>query len=111
MKITRKQIAFDLDTKALEKYYPTQHWRNAYEDIKQHMKNYGFYWQQGSVYISKMQMKDSFAKATVTDLATANPWLNICMRDCTVANIEREYDLNSLFDKTAPVPARVAVGV
>ena len=34
----RKQIAFDLDTKMLEKYYPTENWRKAYEDIKSHMK-------------------------------------------------------------------------
>ena len=37
----RKQIAFDLDTKMLEKYYPTENWRNAYEDIKKHMKANG----------------------------------------------------------------------
>lgn len=33
----RKQIAFDLDTKALEKYYPTDSWQNAYEIIKRHL--------------------------------------------------------------------------
>ena len=34
---TRKQIAFDLDTKALETYYPSESWNNAYEVIKRHM--------------------------------------------------------------------------
>ena len=39
---SKKQIAFDLDTKALEKYYPTKSWNNAYEVIKKHMTNNGF---------------------------------------------------------------------
>ncbi len=33
-----KKITFDLDTKALQTYYPKENWRNAYEDIKRHMK-------------------------------------------------------------------------
>lgn len=53
---SRKQIAFDLDTKALEKYYPAKSWNNAYEVIKKHMTNNGFEWLQGSVYVSKEPM-------------------------------------------------------
>ncbi len=49
----RKQIAFDLDTKALETYYPSESWNNAYEVIKRHMLKNGFSWLQGSVYVSK----------------------------------------------------------
>jgi len=58
MSLTKKQISFDLDTKALEKYYPTDNWRNSYEKIKQFMLKNGFEWRQGSVYISKQPMKD-----------------------------------------------------
>lgn len=41
---TRKQIAFDLDTKALETYYPSEHWRDCREANigKEHSKNYIF---------------------------------------------------------------------
>ena len=53
---TRKQIAFDLDTKALETYYPSESWNNAYEVIKRHMLKNGFSWLQGSVYVSKKQV-------------------------------------------------------
>ena len=35
---TRKRISFDLDTKALQTYYPKANWRNAYEDIKNRKK-------------------------------------------------------------------------
>jgi len=30
----RKQVTFDLDTKSLKKYYPSDNWNNAYEKIK-----------------------------------------------------------------------------
>ncbi len=40
---SKKQITFDLDTKALQTYYPKANWRNAYEDIKRHMKGYVLY--------------------------------------------------------------------
>ncbi len=39
---SRKQIAFDLDTKALEIYYPSENWRGSYEIIKRHMQKNGF---------------------------------------------------------------------
>ena len=53
---TRKQIAFDLDIKALETYYPSESWNNAYEVIKRHMLKNGFSRLQGSVYVSKKQV-------------------------------------------------------
>ncbi|MCL2486535.1 MAG: hypothetical protein FWE86_02915 [Oscillospiraceae bacterium] len=106
MAATRKQIAFDLDTKALEKYYPTKNWRNAYEVIKQYMSEHEFKWRQGSVYISIHLMSDTVATIAISDLVAKNPWLNVCMRDCTVTNIGKEYSKNELFDKSAPIPMR-----
>ena len=35
--MTRTQIAFDLDTRALSLYYPTEHWREAYRIIKKYV--------------------------------------------------------------------------
>lgn len=55
MNYGRKQISFDLDTNALKLYYPSPSYNNAYEVIKRHMLKNGFYWLQGSVYISKNQ--------------------------------------------------------
>lgn len=79
---TRKQIAFDLDTKALEMYYPGKSWNNAYEVIKKHMINNGFEWLQGSVYVSIKPV--SSAKMT---------------------NIGKEHSKNHVFDKNAKVKA------
>lgn len=102
----RKQIAFDLDTKMLEKYYPTENWRKAYEDIKDHMKDNGFQWQQGSVYVSVKSMTTSEVSDILMDLVEQNPWLNKCMRDCRETNIGRSHSKNKIFDKDADIPER-----
>ncbi len=103
---SRKQVAFDLDTKALEKYYPTKSWNNAYEVIKKHMINNGFEWLQGSVYITKEPVSQTRTSIVLKELVKKNPWLNLCMRDCRETNIGREHSKNHIFDKNADVPAR-----
>lgn len=102
----RKQIAFDLDTKMLEIYYPTANWRKAYDDIKHHMVNNGFDWIQGSVYVSKEKMSSSDVTIMLKALRNKNPWLNKCMRDCRETNIGRSHSKNSIFDKNANIPTR-----
>lgn len=103
---TRKQIAFDLDTKALEIYYPSESWNNAYEVIKRHMLKNNFSWLQGSVYVSKKPMTSTEVTNILDELVINNPWLNLCMRDCREANIGKEHSKNYIFDKNANVLAR-----
>lgn len=103
---TRKQIAFDLDTKALEVYYPSEHWRNGYEVIKRHMLKNGFEWLQGSVYMSVKPMSSAKTTRILGNLVKRNPWLNLCMRDCREANIGREHSKNYIFDKNADVDTK-----
>ena len=103
---TRKQITFDLDTKALQKYYPSDSWRNAYEVIKRHMKQNGFAWLQGSSYASEKPMSHVRVQNILNDLIKKNPWLNKCMRDCRESNIGKEHNLNFMFDKEALVATR-----
>lgn len=102
----RKQIAFDLETKALEIYYPGEHWRSGYEVIKRHMLKNGFKWLQGSVYVSIKPMTSAETARILGNLVKRNPWLNLCMRDCREANIGREHSKNYIFDKNADVPTR-----
>lgn len=101
---TRKQITFDLDTKALEKYYPGESWNNAYDIIKRHMINNGFRWLQGSVYISEQTMTTGKVTRILRSLVKKNPWLNLCMRDCRETNVGKEHSKNHIFDKDAVVP-------
>lgn len=104
--IQNKQIAFDLDTNLLKKYYPTSHWENAYHDIERFMKSNGFKDRQGSVYESIDKI--SFAKVDrlIENLIKKHPWINVCMRDCVVTNIAYKYTLNHLFDKNADISVR-----
>lgn len=103
---SRKQITFDLDTKALEKYYPTKNWHNAYEVIKRHMISNDFEWLQGSVYITKEPVSQTRVSIVLKNLVKKNPWLNLCMRDCRETNIGKEHSKNHLFDKSTDVPMR-----
>jgi virulence-associated protein VapD len=102
----RKQITFDLDTKALKIYYPSESWNNSYEVIKRHMVNNGFSWLQGSVYVSNQPMTTTEVTHILDELVIKNPWLNLCMRDCRETNIGKEHDKSHIFDKNAIIPTR-----
>lgn len=106
MAVTRKQIAFDLDTKALEKYYPTNNWRKAYADIKAFMSKNDFSWQQGSVYVSDRPITSTRVTSVLRELAKEYKWLNVCMRDCRETSIGKQQDRNHIFDKSVDVPER-----
>ena len=103
---TKKQVAFDLDTKQLEIYYPKKHWQSAYDDIKKFMNKNGFEWRQGSVYVSKEIIAFYKVSETLLKLSESFPWLNKCMRDCAVTNIGKRHSQNDLFDKNANIKTR-----
>ena len=102
----RKQIMFDLDTKALEKYYPTKNWRNAYEDIKKHMLNNGFEWQQGSGYHSEKGLSLQKVNVIIETLVEQQPWLNLSVRDMQVGDLPKLHSLNHNFKKDFEMPTR-----
>ena len=103
---SKKQVAFDLDTKVLKPYYPTDSWNAAYDVIRRHMEKNGFQWMQGSVYVSNNPMSSYRVTKVLTDLLKTNPWLNLCMRDCRETNIGRGHSKNYLFDKDADICPR-----
>lgn len=97
--LSRKQITFDLDTKALQQHYPSSNWRKAYLDIKRVMKNNGFEWIQGSVYVSKKPMAYSTIYRLVGFMRRNYNWMNHCMRDCRVTEVGKTYNLTHLFNR------------
>ena len=101
-----KLLTFDLDTNELKKYYPTNNWHNAYEDIKKYMQKNGFEWIQGSGYMSKTPISTIRVYKIIGNFINNNPWINLCMRDCRVANIDSYSNLNILFNKSLNVPIR-----
>lgn len=83
MSVSRKEISFDLDTKALEKYFDNI--SNAY---------YG----QGSVYnsvkpMSKVQLSDA-----LYDICKQLPWLSDCTKSIDVTNIGKTHSLKTKVD-------------
>lgn len=103
---SKKQIAFDLDTEALQKYYPKENWRQSYEDIKKIMKENDFSWQQGSVYVSNNYVSEIYVERLLEKFINDNQWINKSMRDCKVTSVGKTYNLNILFNKEADVPVR-----
>ena len=104
--MSKKQIAFDLDTKALKEYYPKENWREAYEVIKKYMKKNDFDWQQGSVYVSRYEINMQDTTVILKNLIHKHPWLHKCMRDCVISNIAKRYSQNHLFNKNAKIPKK-----
>lgn len=102
----RKQVAFDLDTNELKRYYPTDNWRKSYEDIKKHMIKFGFEWQQGSVYVSQYGVEGKEVYKIIEKFVNTNEWINKCMRDCKITSIGKDNNLNYLFDKDIEIPER-----
>lgn len=96
----RKIIAFDLDTKALQKYYPGSNWRKAYQDIRKYMEENSFKWQEGSCYLSNEKM--SWIKATdlIERLSASQKWLNLAVKDCVLANAEDLYSQTHIFKRS-----------
>lgn len=103
---SKKQIAFDLDTNKLKEYYPTENWQNAYYDIKTFLKKNHFEHTQGSVYTSKNNITFANVINIIKKINLEFSWLNVCMKDCKVSNVPKQYSLNQYFNKDIKIPTR-----
>jgi virulence-associated protein VapD len=95
----RQGIHFDMDTKALKKYYPADNWRKAYDDVRRYFEKNGFIHEQGSGYHSEKPMLQPKALRVVKSMIKAHPWLNKCVRICTIADVPATFDISYMFDK------------
>ncbi len=102
----RQGIHFDMDTKALQRYYPKVSWTAAYEDIRSYLLSKGFEHEQGSGYHSTDPMAQSDAIDIIAEMIDVYPWLHKCIKVCTIADVPITYDLTTLFDKNANIPVR-----
>ncbi len=102
----RKQIAFSLDSKALQKYYPGENWCNCYEIIKRYMMKSGFIWLQGSVNIFQNTMSAGKIIWILRKPVKANTWPGFSMRDCRETSIGKEHSKTHVFDKEAKIRPR-----
>lgn len=98
-----KGINFDLDTKALQKYYPSESWRNAYSDVRSFLQRNGFEHIQGSGYHSEKPMSEFEAMKIIYEMKDKYKWLNKCVSVCTISDVPMTYDISAVFDKNAEI--------
>lgn len=75
-----KSIAFDLDTKALQEYYPKNDWHNAYNDIAVFLGKQGFIHSQGSIYDSTTPFSDDELGVLILKMGDTLTWLPQCVK-------------------------------
>ena len=89
-------ISFDLDTATLQDTYGSESWRNAYYDIKRTLLEYGFEWQQGSVYFGNATVTAITCVQATQALVRAYDWFAPSLRDIRMLRIEEQNDLMSV---------------
>ncbi len=99
--MSRKMINFDLDTKALQTFYPKADWHNAYSDIRSFLQKEGFEHRQGSGYISKSNITYSEIQVIIDNLSRSNSWLSQCINKCDVTSVGATFDLTGIIKSGA----------
>jgi virulence-associated protein VapD len=94
-------IAFDLQTEILRNTYPTPvSWRNAYDDIRKVLADYGFEGQQGSVYFGDAEKATPVqCVLAVQELTRRYPWFAGAVGDIRMLRIEENNDLMPAIDE------------
>ncbi len=109
MGMTRKEITFDLSQEALRKHYPRketaqdpQFFKRAYKDIRRFMDANGFDRRQYSVYVSRSELTALDVAVLTQRMAEQLPWLRLCVKEITAANIGARHSLLGLLRSDAP---------
>lgn len=97
MKIKRKQIAFDIDTKVAEQILG-ENYNKLYDGIKRFAIKNNFTHIQGSVYTSNQPMTNLQVYQFLQDLKSKYPYLDKCVRDIRQTDITNEHSLNKYFN-------------
>ena len=109
MGMTRKEITFDLSQEALRKHYPRketaqdpQFFKRAYKDIRRFMDANGFDRRQYSVYVSRSELTALDVAVLTQRMAEQLPWLRLCVKGITAANIGARHSLLGLLRDHVP---------
>jgi virulence-associated protein VapD len=87
-------ITFDLDMSSLRETYQNDSYTNACMDIRKVLvEEYGFDWQQGSVYFGGSTVDAVTCVLAVQDLASRYGWFASSVRDIRMLRIEENNDL------------------
>ncbi|WP_300821099.1 VapD family protein [uncultured Oscillibacter sp.] len=109
MGMTRKEITFDLSQEALRQHYPRketaqdpQFFKRAYKDIRRFMDANGFDRRQYSVYVSRSELTALDVAVLTQRMAEQLPWLRLCVKEITAANIGARHSLLGLLRDHVP---------
>ncbi len=109
MGMTRKEITFDLSQEALRQHYPRketaqdpQFFKRAYKDIRRFMDANGFDRRQYSVYVSRSELTALDVAVLTQRMAEQLPWLRLCVKEITAANIGARHSLLGLLRGHVP---------
>lgn len=87
-------ITFDLEMSSLRETYHNESINNAYTDIRKVLVDeYGFDWQQGSVYFGGDKVDAVMCVLAVQELANRYDWFTPSVRDIRMLRIEENNDL------------------
>jgi virulence-associated protein VapD len=86
-------ITFDLDTESLIESYQNDSYKNAYSDIRKVLDEFGFGWQQGSVYFGGKTVDAVTCVLAAQELAARYDWFTSSVRDIRMLRIEENNDL------------------
>ena len=91
-------VAFDLSMEQARLHFPRSV-SQPYTDIASSLRQYGFKWIQGSVYVCE---REDLANLTSAMVALRNlPWFPACVRDIRAFRVEQWSDFTA-FMKEAP---------
>lgn len=92
-------IAFDLEIIELEKYYG-EPYNNAYFEIKKILKECGFEWTQGSVYISTSAENNLTQVYKAINALSKIAWFKKSVRDIRAFKVEDWSDFTEVVKKS-----------
>lgn len=87
-------ITFDFDTEALKANYHVASYNNAYTDVRKVLTDeFGFFWQQGSVYFGDESVDAVVCVMAVQELKRRFTWFEPSVRDIRMLRIDEDNDL------------------
>ena len=87
-------IIFDIDQDTLAKTYEASAYTNAYTDIEQLLKRYGFTKKQNSLYFASTDNVNAVTCVLAAqDLAKTYDWFSASVKDIKMLRIEETSDL------------------
>lgn len=95
--IKYRALYFDLDTKALEFYYPNKNWNNGYKDVQKFLEKNGFRHEQGSVYHSVVPIEFQKVLYVLGELENKFNWFTKCVNSCDVAIVTNRTNITDYF--------------